>query len=189
MKKYLALIGISCFLIMTGAFMLLSILRSQQSQQFIAAPPTHKVNQSATQADSVHGQPSELILPSLNLDLPVVPGVYNPQTKTWTLTLDKVQYASETPEPNTISGNTFIYGHYRKGVLATLHTIQPNAEAVVKTSNGHSFYYQLVNVRTTDPADASVFQYAGKPILTIQTCTGLFFQNRQLFTFNLVRAV
>jgi LPXTG-site transpeptidase (sortase) family protein len=110
-------------------------------------------------------------------------------TKTWTLSLSKVQYAVTTPEPNTTGGNTFIYGHYRKGVFATLHTIQAGAQAVVKTSNGHSFYYQLASERVTNPSDTSLFNYQGKPILTIQTCSGLFFQNRQLFTFDLVRAV
>jgi hypothetical protein len=37
------------------------------------------------------------------------------------------------------------------------------------------------------PTDATLFEYKGKPILTIQTCSGVWYQNRQLFTFDLER--
>lgn len=181
----------SLALIIAGACSLVFMYLSQQSKQFAIgpAPIVQSTSQSSTSSSYIQGQPSELILPSLNLNLQVIPGVYNTKTRQWTLSLDKVQYAAMTPPPNNATGNTFIYGHYRKGVLATLHTIQIGALAVVKTQNGHSFYYQLSSVRTTDPSDSSVFNYQGAPILTIQTCTGLFYQQRQLFTFNLVRVV
>jgi LPXTG-site transpeptidase (sortase) family protein len=178
---------IGLVLLACGALFLLRDIRDQRSSLVAPGPPS--VSSVAPATATIKGQPSELLIPSLGMDLSVIPGVYNPTTKTWTLSLDKVQYATMTPEPNTAGGNTFIYGHYRKEVFATLHTIQPNALAVLKTSNGHSFYYQLASEKVTDPSDTSIFSYHGKPILTIQTCTGLFFQNRQLFTFNLVRAV
>lgn len=191
MKYFKPLLLIGVLLIVLGAAALVEVIRSQQNNQIVTGPaPSSVVHQPVATAPSViQGDPSELVLPSLNLDLSVIPGVYNPKTKQWTLSLDKVQYAVMTPPPNTQSGNTFIYGHYRKGVLATLHTIHIGDQAIVKTSNGHSFYYQLASVKTTDPSDSSVFNYQGAPILTIQTCTGVFFQNRQLFTFDLVKAV
>ena len=179
-------------LMVVGGLLLIQIIRDQRSSLVAPGPLTvNALHQSTTSngGSVTKGEPSELVLPSLGLDLQVIPGVYNTTIKTWTLSLDKVQYATITPEPNTAGGNTFIYGHYRKEVFATLHTIQPGAQAVVKTSNGHSFYYRLASERVTSPSDTSVFNYKGKPILTIQTCTGLFFQNRQLFTFDLVRAV
>lgn len=190
MKRTRLYVLTSLALIVAGASMLVVMYHSQQSKQFALGPaPITRSTSQPSSSTYIQGQPSELILPSLNLSLQVVPGVYNTKTKQWTLSLDKVQYAAMTPPPNNTTGNTFIYGHYRKGVLATLHTIQIGALAVVKTQNGHSFYYQLSSVRTTSPSDSSVFNYQGAPILTIQTCTGLFYQQRQLFTFNLVRVV
>lgn len=192
MKQTKQLLLLSLTFIIVGASMLVILYHSQQSRQFATGPaPITQSNTQSTlpKSDYIQGQPSELILPSLDISLPVISGVYNPQTKQWTLSLDKVQYAAMTPPPNNATGNTFIYGHYRKGVLASLHTIQMGALAVVKTQNGHSFYYQLSSVRTTNPEDSSVFNYQGAPILTIQTCTGLFYQQRQLFTFNLIRVV
>ena len=137
----------------------------------------------------IQGEPDELIIPSLNMDLKIIPGYYNARTGTWTLSLSEVQYATITPEPNNLSGNTFLYGHYRSAVFARLHSIQAGAQAIVKTTNGHALYYQLSGIRTTDPNDDSVFEYSGPPILTIQTCTGVLFQYRQLFTFTLLEAI
>jgi len=187
--RYAVLIGV--VFIVVGMILLSSILKSQQNNQVVAplSASTSVAKAHIIQSNYIQGMPSELILPSLNLDISVIPGVYNTRTKEWTLSLDKVQYAVMTPPPNNEEGNTFIYGHYRPGVFATLHAIQVGAPAVVKTTNGHSFYYQLASIRTTNPSDTSIFSYQGKPIMTIQTCTGLFFQNRQLFTFNLVRVV
>jgi len=186
-SRLILLIGL--LFLVVGVGLLLGIIRSQQNSQVVAGPPITTVSQPAATSNVIQGFPSEFAIPSLNMDLTVIPGIYNPKTKTWTLSLDKVQYAVITPQPNNVSGNTFIYGHYRSEVFARLHTIHMGAQAVVKTTNGHTFYYQLSSIRTTSPNDVSVFSYVGKPIMTVQTCTGLFFQNRQLFTFDLVRVV
>ena len=174
-------------LLLVGSGLLIHIIRSQAvSATNIVAPPS-AVTAQQSKPNEIQGQPTELLIPSLNMDLPVIPGYYDARTKAWTLTLSEVQYATITPQPNNLEGNTFLYGHYRQAVFAWLHTIPSGAQAIVKTSNGHTFYYQLASIRTTDPGDDSVFTYRGKPILTIQTCTGLFFQYRQFYTFNLIK--
>lgn len=188
MKRYIAALVIGLMLTSAGGLFLLNMVRDQRAS-IVATPPSTNQHTSVAASNIIQGYPSELLIPSLNIDLSVIPGEYNPKTKQWTLTLDKAQYAVMTPMPNSQSGNTFIYGHYRKEVFASLHTIRAGETAIVKTTNGHTFYYQLSSIRTTDPGDGSVFSYQGSPILTIQTCTGVFFQNRQLFTFNLVKVV
>jgi len=168
-----------------GAGLLIYIIRSQAiNATALVQAPFHTIATTPI-ANEIEGQPVELLIPSLNMDLPVIPGYYNSQSKIWTLTLSEVQYATITPPPNNLEGDTFLYGHYRQAVFARLHTIPVNAQAIVKTANNHTFYYQLTSIRTTNPGDDSVFTYKGAPILTIQTCTGLFFQNRQFFTFAL----
>jgi LPXTG-site transpeptidase (sortase) family protein len=76
-----------------------------------------------------------------------------------------------------------LYGHYRPEVFARLQLIKPGSEAIITTDNGYKFYYKLDHVNIVDPNDTSLFTYQGTPELTIQTCTGSFFQKRQLFTF------
>ncbi len=142
----------------------------------------------ASSSSDISGYPIELTIPSLSMNLQIIPGVYNSLTQTWNVSLSKVQYATTTSQPNNVGGNTFLYGHYRPEVFAYLHTIRSGAIAIVKTANNHTFYYQLASIKTTTQYDDSVFHYVGPPILTIQTCTGAYFQYRQFYTFNLIKA-
>lgn len=147
---------------------------------------------SAAQPDQpiITGNPVRFQVPSLGMDLTIVNGYYNKQTREWSLSRDKVQYATVTPEPNNKAGNTFLYGHFRREVFAPLHKIQADSEAIVSTDTGHTFYYRLNAVKVVAPDDpGDIFSYQGKPILTVQTCTGSFYQDRQLFIFDLVKVV
>jgi len=169
-----------------GCSLIIYIIHSQAVNAIgIVKPSVYTTQASASVVDEITGVPVQLEIPSLNINLPIIPGYYNQKTQTWTLTVNKVQYATITPGPNNVEGNTFLYGHARAAVFANLHNILPNSEAIVKTSNDHTFYYVLSSIRSTNPDDDSVFTYSGPPELTIQTCTGLFWQNRQFFTFNL----
>jgi len=69
-------------------------------------------------------------------------------------------------------------------VFSTLNRIKPGDEAIITTDNGHRFTYKFRAAYETNPSDDSLFHYQGSPILTVQTCSGLWYQNRQLFTFN-----
>lgn len=192
LKRLKLSFAIAAILIVGGLFTII-YSRDKQSTIVTAAPTQAQINnaksvrQAIAQTPSViSGDPMVLAIPSLSLNLAVTPGIYDAQTQQWTLTNDKVQYAVITPQPNTQSGNTFFYGHYRKGVFSTLHHIPMGAEADVMTTNGKTFVYKLSEIQVVSPNDsAAIFNYQGAPILTIQTCTGLFFQNRQLFIFNL----
>lgn len=131
----------------------------------------------------VTGQPVGISIPSLNINLQVIPGIYNPNNGTWTLSLDKAQFAVASVQPNNESGNTFIYGHYRREVFAYLHLIKPGAQAFVSTSNGYTFSYTFQSTTALDPTDTSIFSYQGPPRLTVQTCSGVLFQHRQMYYF------
>jgi LPXTG-site transpeptidase (sortase) family protein len=133
---------------------------------------------------AIAGHPVQISVPSLNINLPVVNGYYDHQSGQWTLTLNKAQFATPSAEPNNTSGNTIIYGHYRKGVFSTLHQIQPGAIALITTSNGYVFEYKYTLTYAVSPTDTSIFTYTGPPELTIQTCSGTWFQNRQMYHFD-----
>jgi len=139
----------------------------------------------APQPSLVTGKPVHLTIPSLNMNLDVADGVYNQANGTWTLSSDKAHYALPTTQPNNEAGNTLIYGHYRPQVFARLHTITSGAQVFIDTDNGYRFVYTFQKAETIDPSDTSIFSYEGKPRLTIQTCTGIWMQNRQFFYFDL----
>ncbi len=160
----------------------------QITEAAVASSPTQTVTTPTvvTAPKIITGKPVRLLIPSLGMDLSVADGVYDPRNGQWTLSTSQVHYALMTVQPNDKQGNTLIYGHYRPEVFAALHTIQPGATAQVVTANGYTFTYTFKNSTVVNPADTSILSYEGRPMLTLQTCTGAFMQNRQLFSFDLV---
>lgn len=134
----------------------------------------------------IAGIPVRIKIPSVNIDLEVIPGYYYPTSKSWTLTRNKAQWGAMTAKVNNKNGSTFIYAHNRVGVFHNLPKIQPGAKTTIITDNDDEFVYKFTNSTTTTPNDTSLFNYRGKPILVLQTCTGLWYQDRQLFVFDLV---
>lgn len=172
--------------IVIGGFVTFDTWRAQHSA---AAAVKNVLTNNQPVKDSnpvIIGTPTHISIPSVSIDLKVIPGYYYPDTKSWTLSLDSAQYAAMTARPNNKEGDTFIYAHYRWHVFYNLPKIQPGAQATITTDNGHTFTYTFINYSITSPEDTSLFTYKGKPILILQTCTGLWYQNRQLFTFQLV---
>jgi LPXTG-site transpeptidase (sortase) family protein len=134
---------------------------------------------------TIEGRPVRIEIPALSIDLPVVDGHYNTTRRSWTLSNDKVHYAVMTALANDKAGNTFVYGHNKVGVFRTLSRIKLEDKAIITTDNGHRFTYSFNGALETVPTDDALFHYQGEPILTVQTCSGAWYQNRQLFTFSL----
>lgn len=149
---------------------------------------THGIEQPAVKPysapkNSVSGDPVNIDIPSLQIDVPVIDGQYDPSTHEWTLTGYKAQYLVDSARPNNIAGKTFIYGHYNYHVFAVLHNIKPGAALSLTTSNGYRFNYKFKSTFTTSPSNLSVLDNTRKPVLYVQTCSGIFFQHRQIFIF------
>ncbi len=135
----------------------------------------------------ISGIPTFISVSSVGINnLVVAEGKYSPTTKQWTLSNDKAHFAEISTPANDTKGNTFIYGHYRPGVFVNLKKLKTDDLAVVKTDNNRSFVYKFRTSVTVQPNDASTFAHKGTSILTLQTCTGAFFQNRQLYIFDFV---
>ena len=147
-------------------------------------PVDGKITSSGTIVEA--GKPVRIVVPSVNIDLQVADGQYNQKTGEWTLSKDKAYYATITPFVNNIGGNTFMYGHNRRSVFASLMGVKTGDEVLVYTDNQKIFTYSFRDSKDVEPTDASLFAYEGKPILTLQTCSGTWYQNRRLFTFDFV---
>jgi LPXTG-site transpeptidase (sortase) family protein len=145
-----------------------------------------KNNQPAQTAEPlITGTPTHITIPNVGIDLKVDAGYYYPVSRSWTLSLNDAQWGVMTAKPNNKTGDTFIYAHNRIHVFYTLPRVQPGDEAIVTTDSGHNFTYKYAHNMVTSPTDTSLFNYQGKPILVLQTCTGLWYQNRTLFIFDL----
>jgi len=192
MKKTYAFLTAGICLVAIGLAMGYGLLwQNGRSTHQTASPflqTAHAATAAPKPAQVLQGTPVRIQIPSLKIDLQVIPGLYNRTSKTWTLTKNKAQYATITPPANNQAGNTFIYGHNRAEVFASLLRIKPGALVTLTTDNQHTFTYRYRASVTTNPNDDSLFHYQGPPILTVQTCSGAWYQNRQLFVFDLVSA-
>lgn len=187
MKTYLALIG-GLVLVTIGSLLGFEQVSAYARQPGAPVEISYEVrkNLSHHPASYVGGKPVRITIPSVGIDVPVIDGVYNYRSKTWTLTESSAQYALITPEANNTTGNTFIYAHNRHQLFGPLLSLQSGATATVYTNNGHRFIYRLNGSRVTKPSDDSLFDYQGPSMLTLQTCSGLWFQNRSLYSFDFV---
>jgi LPXTG-site transpeptidase (sortase) family protein len=180
-------LGLVIIGLLIGGFSLFSVWLDQRSA--VKPQPLSKVLSNKKAADNaqsvISGTPVHISLPSVNIDLNVIPGYYYPSTQTWTLTSTNAQYAVMTARANNKAGDTFIYGHALMNVFGRLPGVKPGDKVLITTDNGHTFTYTFQTSSITTPDDTSLFDYKGKPVLILQTCTGAHFQNRQLFVFNL----
>ena len=156
-----------------------------QHQQVSERPTEQKVVE-------ISGTPVRITIPSeWNLDLPVIPGVYDPSSDSWTLSGYKAQFATASEPANNVGGETFIYGHNNDYVFGALRHVTPTvgAEAFVYTNNGHEFAYTFQKTWSVGPYDVSTLNYQGPPVLLIQTCTGSFNELRTMYLFNFEKVV
>lgn len=131
-------------------------------------------------------EPVAVWLPDVSIDVSVINGYYSRATDTWTLSNHSAQFAVMTSKPNIAGGNTFIYGHNRSSVFGRLPKIKSGNLAYVTTDAGLVYVYKYRSSYTVSPNDPSVLSYQGAPILTLQTCTGIAYQNRTMYVFDLV---
>lgn len=172
------------FLLSGGSFLTPSIDEQPAKVAALTSPTPVK---STPAKVNLQGIPVRIVFPSQGVDLPVDKGYYDEAKQTWTLSGTHAQYAVMTAQANNSDGNTFIYGHNNKKVFGPLK-MKTGDIAIIMTENGHKFYYSFKTVSDVQPDDVSLFNYQGPPILTVQTCSGAWYQNRRLFVFDLLRA-
>jgi LPXTG-site transpeptidase (sortase) family protein len=132
------------------------------------------------------GLPRQLSVPSLNIHVAVTDGSYNTKTGQWTLSDNSASYATITTPVNSASGNTFIYGHATNTIFGNLPHIKNGAQVMVTTDTGYEFTYVYQSRETVKPTDVIALEYSGaKPRLTLQTCSGIWNEARQMFYFEL----
>jgi LPXTG-site transpeptidase (sortase) family protein len=134
--------------------------------------------------DSKKLLPVYLEVPTVEISIGIDPGYYDYSTNTWTLSESKASFAVVSSMPNAVSGNTYIYGHNKSSVFASMDDIKTKEKAIVTNAEGRKFTYKLSEVKDVSPSDLTYLRYRGKPILTLQTCHGLWDQYRRLYIFS-----
>lgn len=166
-------------------------LQSRQARSYALSTPVTPQKAEPLQPSASTGMPTRIELPSLSKTLSVLPGQYNPATTNSTLSdTDALFMTNLSEQPNNVRGNTFIYGHATDQVFGRLPKLTPGDKVQVYTENGYVFTYAYTSNQTVKPNDAAFntqfFNKArsGAPRLTLQTCSGLYSQNRTFYHFD-----
>lgn len=134
---------------------------------------------------AVTGVPSYITIDAIGMNLVIKNGVYNQKTGKWTLADDAAFYATPTSPLSSAPANTLIYGHNSQSVFSSLFKLKEGDKAVVTADNGYVFTYTFSKSQTIKPTDVSILNVGDKPQITLQTCTGMFDQYREVFIFYL----
>jgi LPXTG-site transpeptidase (sortase) family protein len=138
----------------------------------------------------IQGMPTRIIIPSLSIDLPVVPQSYNNATKTWPVSPTNANYASNTAQVNNTSAETLIYGHNNHRVFGPVLNMKQGDIVYVYTDNNHVFKYSYQNSQDITPTKLSIFDDMAKAPagLKLITCDGPNFEYRHLMSLKLLQA-
>lgn len=140
-------------------------------------------------SEIIKGEPTRVIVSDLNIDLPIERGYFDQATDSWTLSADHAHFASPSALANNYAGNTLVYGHYNRKVFMALDHLQPGMKAEIITSAGDHFYYTYRNADVVAPDDTSIFTLKGAPTLTLQTCTGSWYEKRRMSHFSFDKVI
>ncbi|MBI4033894.1 sortase [Candidatus Saccharibacteria bacterium] len=138
----------------------------------------------------IEGTPVRLLIPSLSIDLPVVPQSYSPVIKTWQVAPGLANYAAESALANNFKGETLLYGHNNRSVFGPVLKMKSGDVAYVYTDNGHIFKYSFESSRDIAPTRTDIFsEMAESPAgLRLVTCDGPNFEYRRVASLKLLQA-
>jgi LPXTG-site transpeptidase (sortase) family protein len=165
----------------------LSLIQQRQAAAMSPVAVTVSAEQSVPvlRKEAIQGIPRSIAIPSLGIDISVEDGFYDQKTGQWTLSEEAAFYATPTLPVNSEGGNTLIYGHNSNKIFGKLLDIQPGSEVIVTTDNDYVFTYVYQSTEAVSPTDISPLVYEGAPRLTLQTCSGIWNQTRQMVYFEL----
>ncbi len=128
--------------------------------------------------------PTRLVIPTLALDLPVIPA--HVRRGVWSTTTHGVSYLTTSPLPGE-SGNMILYGHNYARLLGNLGKVKPG-QAILIYRGDVAYTYTVHFVGVVDPTDTYIVENTADHRLTLYTCTGFLDTKRLVVTALLDRS-
>lgn len=120
------------------------------------------------QTVAVDKLPTRILIPSLNIDLPITPskvvGGY------WEISEKTASFGLGSNLPGE-AGNSVIFAHARDGLFLSLRKIKKDAFVYILT-NKDWYSYQVEDTKLVKPTEIEVIAPTGFEILTLYTCSG-----------------
>lgn len=171
MRRFLALsfilLGIFCFLL--GGYYFWQRTNPQRLSFNINPTSTF------TQTSMSSAKPIEIIIPDLNIDLPIYPATI--EKGKWEATTKGVSYLTSSPAPGD-QGNSILYGHNWQNLLGKLTRAKTGQEIQIKFDDNTARIFIITSASVVSPQQVSVLEQTQDRRITLYTCTGFFDQKR-----------
>jgi len=134
-----------------------------------------KVPQAAATKTQNVDAPTEIIIPSISIDLPVEPGEI--KDGVWLISDSTATFLSTSAAPGG-GGNTVIYGHNLKRIFGNLPYLSIGQKIIIKTKSGKVYDYIANQKYFVGPDRVDLVSPTDTEELTIYTCWGLLDSER-----------
>lgn len=173
-------LNIALALILIGLFLLVitpvykqasQIWQKQQAKEAIQTDTAQEPIQAdfkAPEPASPSELPVKIIIPSISLDLPVLPSKIIKGY--WELSETTASFGLGSAPPGKV-GNTVIFAHARKGLFGSLDKVKKDDQVYVLTEKGW-FLYKIAEIKEVWPNQVEVIKPAPEETLTLYTCSG-----------------
>lgn len=119
--------------------------------------------------------PVEIIIPSVEIGLPVAPGGIT--NGVWEISEKDATFLVTSSPPGT-GGNTVIYGHNKKAIFGNLPYLSIGQKISIKTQSGKIYVYEATQKYFVGADRVDLVSPTDHEELTIYTCWGLFDSQR-----------
>jgi LPXTG-site transpeptidase (sortase) family protein len=123
----------------------------------------------------VDQRPTEIIIPSLKIDIPVEAGSI--KDGVWQISYDKATFLDSSSTPGE-GGNSVIYGHNKKLIFGSLPYLSIGQKVSVKTADGKIHNYEVYKKEFVSPDRIDLVSPTDHEELTLFTCWGIFDSQR-----------
>jgi len=188
-RYYSSVVLLNAFTLLFAFYLFNPVVFQRPAQAHPALQNTPTLPAPITTREVVSGKPARLVIERLGIDLQVDEGNYNQADGSWTLVYGRkaAYFAMPSALANDYAGGTLLYGHNNQFVFNALGSVAAGDTAKIYTENGHVLVYTYANSEELQPDDVSIFNYQGPPRLTLQTCTGNWYEKRSMFHFMFTR--
>ena len=132
------------------------------------------------QIDSANSNmPSDIIIPAIKLDLPIIPAKLT--NGNWEATTKGVSYLSSSPIPGNL-GNSILYGHDWPNLLGNITKLKPGQNIKIKYTNGKIKEFTINTTNLVSPNEISILGPSKNSKITLYTCAGFWDSKRFVVT-------
>lgn len=129
--------------------------------------------------------PKQVIIPDINLNLPVIPTKIN--QRKWEATTKGISFLISSPVPGS-DGNSILYGHNWPNLLGNITKLKPGQVIYINLSDGSSKKFVIDSTVSVSPQEVAILAPSKTAQITLYTCSGFLDSKRFVVVAKLINS-